>query len=377
MILKTYSYRQAACFVFANLLLACTMPLRAQSSFSEISAKAAAAKEANQLGEAVSLYEKGLQLTPTWTEGWWSLGTIHYDRNEYREAASAFNHLASLDSKSGSARIMLGLCEFELGDDQTALKNIQEGERIGVLDNQQLRNVALFHEGELLRRAGKFEGAQQAFDSLCAGGVSSPELSAAFGMTVLRTNEREAPTRIPDVTVVNRVGDAECVASQKKFDAARESYVAIEKEFPDFPNLHYAFGRFLLAAHDPNGGIAELEEEIKRQPKHAFARLQIAAAKYKTDSAGGLPYARAAIELDPSLPFGHYLYGLLLLDTDDYKNAIPELERAEKNMREVPGIYSALAAAYSRDGRTQDAAKARAELRKLQGNATKDGVPQP
>ena len=40
---------------------------------------------------------------------WWSLGTIEYDRDAFSEAAEAFRKLAALDSKAGSARIMLGL----------------------------------------------------------------------------------------------------------------------------------------------------------------------------------------------------------------------------------------------------------------------------
>jgi predicted Zn-dependent protease len=360
-------------------LLLSAVSLYAQSEFASLAAQAAAARDANQLDNAAVLYAKALALDPGWKEGWWSLGTIQYDRNLYQQAADAFRKLAALDSKGGSARVMLGLCEFELHQDQAALREIQEGENIGVLDNQQLRNVALFHEGILLQRAAKFEAAQQAFDSLCAARVENPELDAAFGMTVLLMRDAAAPSSPPGSDVVKRVGAAECLASQKKFDQARAAYQAVEHDYPDFPNLHYANGRCLLNAHDTAGGMAELQQEIMRSPGHTLARLRIAAAKYKVDSAGGLPYAEQAVKIDPQLPLGHYLYGLLLLDTDDYGRAIPELEQARQGMPQVPGVYSALAAAYSRAGRREDAAQARAAFQRYNSSSvtSSTSAPQP
>ena len=53
-----------------------------------------------------------------------------------------------------------------------------------------------------------------------------------------------APSAPPASDVIKRAGAAECLASQKKFDEARIAYQAIEHDYPDFPNLHYAFGRF-------------------------------------------------------------------------------------------------------------------------------------
>jgi predicted Zn-dependent protease len=75
------------------------------------------------------------------------------------------------------------------------------------------------------------------------------------------------------------------------------------------------------------------------------------------------------VQLDPKLPFAHYLYGLLLLDTDDYKRAIPELETAKKGITDDPKLYFALGTAYARAGRTADAERARAQFQLLQKGA--------
>lgn len=352
-------------------------PASSPLSFESLSTQAAAARDADHLDEAASLYRQALTLNPNWTEGWWSLGTLEYDLNNYRDAASAFEKLCALDSKAGSARIMLGLSEFELGNDSSALAHIQEGEQIGVAANEQLRHVALFHEGVLLQRRGKFEASQRALDSLCIAGVETAGLDATLGMVALRIQDRTPPAQAPAASVIPRAGRAQCLAAKTQFDEARREYSALARDFAQFPNLHYAFGRFLLDAHDIPAGIAELEMEIKLHPEDSIARLRIAAAKYKIDSAGGLPYAQAAVDRDPALPLGHYLLGLLLLDTGDYRRAIPELETAQRSMPEVPNIYSALGAAYSQAGRDEDAARARATLQRLTRAAATSVAPLP
>ncbi|HYZ83571.1 MAG TPA: tetratricopeptide repeat protein, partial [Bryobacteraceae bacterium] len=132
------------------------------------------------------------------------------------------------------------------------------------------------------------------------------------------------------------------------------------------------YGRFLLEMSDHAAGLEQLKQEIKNHPNHAMARLEIAAAYYKVNSAAGLPYAEEAVKLDPSGPLGHYLLGVLLLDTDDYLRAIPELEVAQKAFPQEAKIYLALGAAYSRAGRDADAARARKEFQRLEREPKRD-----
>ncbi len=336
------------------------------SSFEVLSRKAAAARDGDRLEEAVTLYKQALALRSNWVEGWWSLGTIQYDRNSYSAAAQAFRRVIALDPKSGTARVMLGLCEFELGRDDSALQNIEAGKRTGIQQNPQLRKVMLFHEGILLQRKGKFEGAQSTLRQLCLEGVQSDEVETILGMVWLRMTTSKPPaTRSLDADVVSRVGRTACLAGQRKYDEAGADITALVHKYPDFPNIHYARGMFLLEAHDLPGAEEEFKREIANHPDHVYARLQIAAAKYKVNSAAGLPFAQEAVKLAPGLPFAHYLLGLLYLDTDNYRNASQELEIAARYYSREPQVYFALGSAYSRAGRRQDAAKARATFERL------------
>lgn len=336
-------------------------PALAASEFATLSAQADRARDANRLDDAVLLYRRALALQPNWREGWWSLGTVEYDRSAYRDAGKAFARVIALDPNAGTAKVMLGLCEFEQGQDLSALRHLEEGRQIGVADDPQLRHVMLYHIGVLQQRRGNFESAHEALAALCRDSIRNDDLTRELGMVALRVpGSRPAAKGTPEATIIAGLGRAECLAAQDKFDEARREYAELVKAYPQYPNIHYAYGKLLLSAHDAAAAVTEFQREILNYPDHVFARLEIAAAKYRVDSPGGLPYAEEAVRLNPKLAFTHYLLGLLLLDTRNYQQAIRELEIARRASPRQAPIYFALASAYAHVGRKQEAAQARA-----------------
>ena len=335
-------------------------------SFAALSAKAQVARDADRLEEAATLYRKALAMRPSWAEGWWSLGTVEYDRSKYGEAVRAFDKLVALQPKSGTARVMLGLSQFELGQEDAALMSLQDGRRMDIPSDPQFREVMLYHEGILLQRKGRFEAAQEILGQLCRQTPYPAEVNLAMGAVALRARDRQLPAEGSlEYQVMQGSGAATCLGAQRKYDEDRQQFDALVAGHPQYPNLHYAYGKLLLDANDIDGAVAQFQAEIQNNPNDAISRLRIASAKYRIDSAAGLPYAEEAVKLDPSLPLGHYLLGLLLLDTDDYLRAVPELEIAQKSFHDQPKVYFALASAYSRAGRKDDAARARETFLRL------------
>jgi predicted Zn-dependent protease len=331
--------------------------------FEALRKKADEARDAGRLDDAVKLYHLALGINGKWAEGWWSLGTLQYDNDRYAEAELAFERVVALDPKQGTARAMLGLCEFELGQQERALKDIEASKTLGVLEDAQLRDVVTYHEGVLLQRAGKFEEAKGALASLCLSGVRSGELAGTFGMVALRMRDVAPPDASTEAgQVVQHVGRAACLSGAKDYDAAKTEFERVVAGAPHFPLVHYAYGRMLQDARDHDGAIKQFEAEIAEHPDGVLPRLRIAAAEYKWNPEAGLKFAEQAVKLKPELPLGHYLLGLLLLETGAYQRAIPELETAHKAFPHETKIDISLANAYAQVGRPQDAARARAEF---------------
>jgi tetratricopeptide (TPR) repeat protein len=341
--------------------------------FDSLAQRAAAARDSNQLDEAVSLYKEALALRPKWAEGWWSLGTLEYDRSNYRAGAAAFRQLIPLAPKDGTAYAMLGLCEFELGQDDAALKHMEKAKTLDISSNPQLRNVLLYHDGLLLLRAGRFQSAETVLGSLCQDSIPNPDVVKALGWAVFRIFPNTAPPEgSPGATIILRAGHASCIAVQKKYDAAHKEYADLVAEYPNYPNIHYVYGKFLAEGNDPAAAVAEFQTELKNNPRDINSRLEIAATQYKLNSAAGIPYAEEAVQINPHVSFAHYLLGLLYLDTDNYQKAIPQLEIAQKAFPKDPKIYFALGSAYSRAGRKQEAEKARLAFQRLSEGTTND-----
>jgi len=346
---------------------------RIRQPFEGIAAQADQARDANDLERALVLYRRALAIRPGWAEGWWSLGTILYERDNYAEAAQAFRRVVSLRPDHGSANVMLGLCEFDLGQDNPALTHIQRGRQLGILKDPHLARVMLYHEGLLFLRKGRFEDAQQALSVLSRDGGDGEELMLALGMSALYIFPAKLP---PDGStareVVIRVGKTEFLAAAKKFDEARREYSSVTDEFPETANIHFAFGRFLLSLGEVDQAVAAFQRQVQASPEHVPARLQIAAAWYRINSAGALKYAEEAVKLEPGRPFAHYLLGLLYLDTQNFSGAISELETAKRSYSTLPQLYFALGNAYARAGRKADADRARAVFARLNAQNEKE-----
>ncbi len=69
------------------------LPARPSSSLEKISKEAEADRDANRIDEAIALYKKGISIKPSWEEGWWYLGTLYYDLDNYPQGRDAFKHL--------------------------------------------------------------------------------------------------------------------------------------------------------------------------------------------------------------------------------------------------------------------------------------------
>jgi predicted Zn-dependent protease len=344
------------------------------NDFAALSFQADAARDADRLEEATSLYKKALALRPTWTEGWWSLGTILYDGDQYPEAARAFRKLLAHDPKNGTAHLMLGLCDYQLNLDASAMADIQAAKQLGIKKDDQLKHVLQYHEGMLLLRKGRFDDAIEILEALAKDGVHSGELDAALGMGVLLVLPNNVPQDgTAERQILLRAGQAEYANLIKKTDDAKKRYTELVQEFPKFPNIHYAYGRFLLASDESKDAVAQFQEEIKNDPRHIRARMRIAASHYRVDAAAGIPYALEVVKLEPKYPFGHYLLGLLYMDSGDVPRSIPELETAARMIPKEPQFQFALGNAYARAGRKQDAARARATFRRLGGDRQSTG----
>ena len=335
-------------------------------SIATLERQANAEREANHLPEAAALYRRALALKPDWTKGWWSLGTLLYDADQYAEAAQAFEHTVALLPKEGKAFAMLGLCEAKLGHSGQALAQLDKGRSLGAAEDPGMRPVLLYTEGTLLLEKGEFGKAQDALRMLARDGAQQPELIAALGLAALgikpaQISAADQPTR----DAVQCAGDAERLAARGEAGPALEAFSKLVAGYARMHNVQFAYGRYLLSIHEDARAVEAFQKEIGNTPNHLLARLGIAGVLAATDAPSGLPYAEQAVRLAPGLAETHYVLGLTLLNMGEVARAIPELEKARSGQPDEAKVYLALSRAYTRAGRKKDAANARAAFARL------------
>jgi len=345
-------------------------------NFDTIAAAASAAREADKIDEAISLYGQAVALRPDWAEGWWFLGTLQYDRDNYAEAVKAFKQTAQIQQKAGSPWAMLGLCEFQLARYDDAKTHLDLAHKFGVGDNTELTRVMRYHDGLLAILKGDFETAQETLGSLSYEGLKSEELIISLGLAILRIGmtPKEVTINYPDRALIRRAGLAEHFAAEKNMSDAQREYDMVVRDYGKVANVEYAYGRFLLMNRDDEGAQAAFQRELQNWPKHALARWQLANIKLRNkDIEGGLPLAEEAVKIAPRLPLGHYVLGRLLLEAGQNERAIGELETVAQMVPNEPKIFFALARAYTKAKRKQDADKARATFTRLSQAAAGQG----
>jgi tetratricopeptide (TPR) repeat protein len=341
------------------LLVAWTAAQDKPASFAELASAASAAREANDIPRAIGLYGQALQLDSKWQDGWWFLGVLEYGADQYAAGRDALTHYLDLAPKAAPAFALRGLCEFETGEYAQSLADIQRALSLGAANAPRNEQILRYHEALLLTRSQRFEEALRAYGVFARDGVTSPELLLAMGLAGLRTplfpkelaaNQQDLYLAAGNAAFQFMAGDA------KKAQAAFED---LFERFPTTPNAHYLYG-YLLFATDPDQALPEFKRELEITPSNGAAEVMLAwDSLMRGKFAEALPYAQKAATEEPEATVPQLVLGRSLLETGDVKGGMEHLEKALQLDPENLETHLALAKAYSKSGRKEDARRER------------------
>ena len=330
------------------------------ATFEELAAQATAAREANRTTQAIALYQQALQMKPAWKEGWWFLGTLAYDGDQYKTGARAFGEFVKLEDKAAAGWAFLGLCEFETGEYEHALQHSRRGLEIGTGLESGVEQVLRFHEALLLTRLGLFDQAMPRFMMFVRRGVQDPTLISGVGLTALR--RALLPKEIPagQQALITAAGQAAGLWMTGDTSRTEPAFQALVKAYPTAPGVHALYASYLLSSHPAEEALVELNRELEVNPRSADARAMIALLMVRAGaSSTALPLAKQAAEDGPTSPMAQYTYGLILASTGDLHQAIEHLETAKRLDPASIEYHMGLAGAYSKAGRHEDARRER------------------
>jgi tetratricopeptide (TPR) repeat protein len=329
------------------------------ASFSDVAAKATAARDANDLPGAIELYQQALKLNPQWPDGWWFLGSLQYSTGAYSEARDALSHYLELSPNAAPALAMRGLCAFEIGDYASSLQDIERALALGAANQPRNEKILRYHEALLLTRAGRFEDALRSFAFFANEPDPNPELLLALGLAGLRTPLLPRELKADQQDLYIAAGKATFTFMKRDLDTARFEFQQLFDRVPPVPNAHYLYG-YLLYATDPDQAMIEFKKELEVNPSNAVAEVMLAwIPLLQNNGAEALPHARKAVAEDPALSSAQLVLGRALSETGDPKSGIEYLERTVLLQPDNLEVHLALAKAYSKSGRKEDARRER------------------
>jgi len=339
----------------------------AQESFEQIAKKAQEARTSDHLSDAIALYAQAVRLRPSWTAGWWSLGSLLYDQDRFSEAQDAFAHFVKLSSRPGPGYAFLALCEYENRDYGGALEHFQVWSKYGSPGNDALLDVAGFHWALLLTREGRFNEALYllAAKAQKLGGTSA--IVEAMGLASLRMKN------LPENYPVERREEVWLTGKSAFYSTAREPRRASEyadkllAHYSSEPNVHYFRGTLLEFQKEYAAAEKEFEQELSLNPQNDAAMVELSLVKIEDFQAPeAKPLAQRAVALEPRNARAHYALGRAMLETRSLPEGASELEVARQLAPESSVIRFSLAKAYEALGRKSDAQQEYAVFRKLE-----------
>ncbi len=354
----------------------CFIGLAAQNapSFEELSQRANAAREANDVKTAIELYQQAVQVNPKWAEGWWYLGSLYYDSDQYASGADALARVVDLDPKAAPAWALLGLCEFETGQYGPSLQHIERALASGSVEPR-MEGVLRYHEAQLLTRSGEFDRAITAYVWFARRGVQNAELISAIGLAALRSPRFPKDIQPKERDLYQAAGQAAYLSMSGQFANAQSALSDLVSRFPKAPYVHYLYGCFLMAVK-PEVAMRELHRELEISPGSGAANTMIAMMMLQEDDArAALPYAEAAVKGSPDSVMARYVLGRCLIEGERVSEALEQLKLAEQRDPGNLDVHISLATAYSRAGRPKEAREER--VRSLELWKEKDAVANP
>ncbi len=262
--------------------------------FARLRDQAASESEAGKTADAIRDYQQALTLQPDWKEGWWNLGMLQYGSGQFPDTKSTFEKVTAFAPNLGIAWGVLGLSEYETGDYDAALGHLEQGQKLGMQDDDEIARVSEFHLCLLLIRAGEFDRASALLRTRFGAGIVPEQAKIALGLATLRVPllpQRIDPSR---EALVLAVGAASIGDDPKAFSALLRTY-------PTLPWLHLAYCRSLARAGRAREALDACQAETRLPPKSPLPWIEVTRIELQQRALPeALQSARTTVRLFPN-----------------------------------------------------------------------------
>jgi tetratricopeptide (TPR) repeat protein len=329
------------------------------AQFADIANHAAAARDRQNIPEAIDLYSQAVRLKPDWEEGWFYLGLLRYGSNSFPAAIDAFNHLLALKPGVAPALALRGLCEFETAAYDDALRDLEQGVANGALNEPHNEQIIRYHYAELLTRAGRFQDALTQYQFFATQHLDNPDLLLGLGLAGMGVPQLPSEAPSGKKEVLTAVGRAGYLFLSGDSNGADTLFSQLIGQYPMVPNLYFFYGT-LLFRHGADHATDTLRREVAAAPQNVSAHALLAYGLMITGHfREAEPEAQIALAASPGMEMAQFTLGHCLAEVGDPKRAAELLNAVLAKDPKNLEAHLGLAALYSRTGQREEAYRER------------------
>ena len=328
---------------------------QASPSFDDLAGRAAAARDGGSLSLAIDLYGQAERVKPDWAEGWFYLGMLQYSANAYPAAIDAFNHLLALQPGMPPGMALRGLCEFETGAYDDALRDLEQAVAKGAANQPRNEQILRFHLAELLTRSRRFQDALAQYQFFAAKKIQDDDVLVGMGLAGMRVPLLTKDVPAGDREMYQAAGAAGYALLAENTQEADGLFTQLFARYPAAPNLHFFYG-FLLFPHTPELAIEQFKSEVSVAPSNVEAHAMLAFSLMITGRySEAEPEAELVLAKAPDMEMGQLALGRSLAEIGDVKRGTELLNQVLQADPDNLEAHLGMASVYSRTGRREDA----------------------
>jgi tetratricopeptide (TPR) repeat protein len=287
-------------------------------------------------------YKEILEVHRDCPQAWYGLGRVQVAKGDHVSAAASFAQACNLFPQYSVAQFALAGELRKLGKPSEAGQHFALYSKNSVIEPalpdplaqrvEQLNQSSTAH----LQRGAELEGAGKLDDAI------------REHQSVLQSDPNNVQAHINLISLYGRTGDT---------TAARQHFDAASKLSPNRPDAWYNYGVLLFSQQKYDEAEQAFRRALAINPNYAEAHNNLGATyelQRRMDEAAS--EFRAAIADRPDYPLARFHLARILVNENNYKEAIQQLQRALQPEEENTPVYTyALAAAYARSGNREQA----------------------
>ena len=336
-----------------------------RSEIAQLSERAKTSLDARNWSQASATLEKLAELLPNSPEVHANLGLSYYFQGRPTQAVTAFMRAIALKPQLPQARVMVAICQAELGRDAEAVAVLapafrrpsdpEMGRLIGLHLQRSYSELKQFDKSvatgeELLKR---YPG-----DAEILFQVSRSYADRSYEL--INDLVRSAPD-----SAWMHYANAQVQESLGRYDVAQREYENVLKKDSNLAGVHYRLGRVILlgAARTPQSleeATREFREELVIYPRNAPAQYELAEINREQGNYDvAFDYFSRAVAHQPNFIEALIGLGRTLITVGRSVEAVPHLKEAARLDPENKVPHALLANAYRTMG---DRAAAQTEI---------------